>query len=109
VTIAAWRCAKLSAMYRVSILYPKTEGTTFDHDYYRDSHMPLLATRLGDTCQSWSSDKVLDGPFEAIGQVVVDDLAAFQAKMGEHAGEIMGDVANYTAITPQLVVSEITH
>ena len=96
-------------MYRVSILYPKTEGTTFDHDYYRDSHMPLVASRLGDTCQSWSSDKVLDGPFEAVGYLMVDDLAAFQAKMGEHAGEIMGDVANYTAITPQLVVSEITN
>lgn len=95
-------------MYRVSIHYPKTEGTTFDHDYYKDRHMPLVASKLGDTCQSWSVDKVMDGPLEAIGYLVVDDLGAFGAKMTEHGAEIMGDVANYTGITPQLVVSEIT-
>lgn len=98
----------LRAMYRVSIQYPKTEGQTFDHDYYKDSHMPLVASKLGETCQSWSVDKVMDGPFEAIGYLVVDDLGSFGAKMTEHGAEIIGDVANYTGITPQLIVSEIT-
>lgn len=97
----------LSDMYRVSILYPKTDGTTFDHEYYCTSHMPMVAGKLGDTCQSWSVDKVVDGPFEAIGYLVVNDLAAFGASMAEHGAEIMGDVPNYTQISPQLVVSEI--
>lgn len=96
-------------MYRVTILYPTTDGATFDHEYYRTTHMPLLAERLGDNCTGWSTDKVIDGPFEAIGYVHVTDMGAFGAAMGEHAGEILGDVANYTAIAPQLVVSEITH
>jgi uncharacterized protein (TIGR02118 family) len=94
-------------MYRVSILYPKTDGTTFDHEYYRSTHMPMVASKLGATCQSFSVDKVVDGDFEAIGYLVVDDLAAFGAKMAENGAEIMGDVPNYTAITPQMVVSEI--
>jgi uncharacterized protein (TIGR02118 family) len=34
-------------MIRVSVLYPNGEGVTFDHDYYRDRHMPLCGDRLG--------------------------------------------------------------
>jgi uncharacterized protein (TIGR02118 family) len=94
-------------MFRVSILYPKTEGATFDHDYYRTSHMPMVADRLGDACTGWSADQVIDGPFEAIGYLHIADMEAFGARMAEHGGEILGDVANYTAITPQMVVSTV--
>ena len=97
----------LTAMYRVSIHYPKTDGATFDHDYYKSTHMPLVAARLGDNCTSWGIDKVIDGPLEAIGYFVIDDLAGFGGTMTEHGAEIMGDVANYTSITPQVVVSEV--
>ena len=26
---------------RFSVFYPSSDGSTFDHDYYRDSHVPL--------------------------------------------------------------------
>jgi uncharacterized protein (TIGR02118 family) len=94
-------------MFRVTILYPKTDGASFDHDYYRTSHLPMVADRLGDNCTSWSADQVVDGPFEAIGYLHVDDLDAFGTAMATHAGEILGDVANYTSIQPQLVVGKI--
>ncbi|WP_122659812.1 EthD family reductase, partial [Pseudomonas viridiflava] len=29
-------------MIKVSVLYPYKEGARFDHDYYRDQHMPLV-------------------------------------------------------------------
>ncbi len=94
-------------MFRVSILYPKTDGATFDHDYYRTSHMPMVASKLGDNCTEWSADQVLDGPFEAIGYLWVDDVETFGATMAEHGAAIMGDIPNYTSITPQLVVGKI--
>ena len=36
-------------MIRFSVLYPTTEGATFDHDYYRDHHVPLA-------CRTWGVD-----------------------------------------------------
>ncbi len=94
-------------MFRVAILYPTTEGATFDHDYYLKSHIPMVAARLGENCTSWGVDKVLDGPYVAIGYLVVNNLEAFGASMAEHGAEIIGDVANYTSIAPQMVVSEL--
>lgn len=94
-------------MFRVSILYPKTDGATFDHDYYRTSHMPMVASKLGDVCTEWSADQVIDGAFEAIGYLWVSDIEKFGSIMAEHGAEIMGDVPNYTSIAPQLVVSQI--
>ena len=29
------------------VLYPETEGATFDHDYYRDKHVPLALKAWG--------------------------------------------------------------
>ena len=34
-------------MIKVSVLYPAAEGATFDHDYYRDHHVPLAVRTWG--------------------------------------------------------------
>src|SRR6185312_4185403 len=39
--------AEESPMIKVSVMYPNTPGGRFDHDYYRDKHMPLVKARLG--------------------------------------------------------------
>ena len=33
-------------MIKVSVMYPNKPGARFDHDYYRDKHMPLVKARL---------------------------------------------------------------
>lgn len=32
-------------MIKVSIMYPNTPGTRFDHGYYRDKHLPLISVK----------------------------------------------------------------
>jgi len=92
-------------MIRLSVFYPKTEGATFDHDYYRDSHVPLASRTWGADAQI---DKGLDGPYEAAVHFTFDSLDALGAAMGnEGTGAILADVANYTSITPVLQTSEI--
>jgi uncharacterized protein (TIGR02118 family) len=93
-------------MIKVSVFYPKTDGASFDHDYYKATHVPL--------CQAgWSPlkaeiDKGIDGPNEAAVHLYFDSMEAFQGAMGSPAtAGIMADVANYTTITPALQVSEV--
>jgi len=91
---------------RLSVLYPKTEGASFDHDYYRDSHVPLA-------CRTWGLDgaeidRGVDGPYEAAVHFTFESLEALGAAMGsEGTGAVIADVANYTTIQPVMQTSEI--
>src|SRR5690348_11749944 len=54
---------RLRRMIRVSVFYPSAEGATFDHDYYREKHVPLCI-------KTWNLDgaeidKGVDGPYVA--------------------------------------------
>ena len=50
-------------MIRLSVFYPSTEGATFDHDYYRNKHVPLCLKTWG--LDSAEIDKGVDGPYVA--------------------------------------------
>jgi uncharacterized protein (TIGR02118 family) len=93
-------------MIRLSVLYPTTDGATFDHDYYRDSHVPLA-------CRAWGLDgaeidKGVSGPYLAAVHFRFPSLEALQQAMAaEGTAEVIGDVANYTSIVPVQQISEI--
>ena len=48
-------------MIKVSVMYPYSAGARFDHDYYRDQHMPLLKARMGEHCLHYTIDRGLAG------------------------------------------------
>ena len=93
-------------MIRFSVLYPATDGARFDHDYYREKHVPLAA-------RSWNPkrveiDKGVSGPYVAAVHFVFESSDALQAALGsEQTGAIMADVANYTDVQPVIQTSEI--
>ncbi|HEY5439588.1 MAG TPA: EthD family reductase [Acidimicrobiales bacterium] len=93
-------------MIKLTILYPTTEGATFDHDYYRDSHVPLcLATWH---LPSAEINKGVDGPYVAAVHFNFDSLDDMNAALAlEGTGAIMADVANYTSINPVMQIDEI--
>ena len=99
-------------MIKVSVMYPNTPGARFDHDYYRDKHMPLVKARMGDTCQYYTVDMGLaggtpDAPpvYVAMCHLFCDSVEAFQRGFGPHAKEIMADIANYTDLKPVIQIS----
>ncbi len=93
-------------MIRLSVLYPSGEGTTFDHDYYREHHVPLCV-------RTWNPvkaeiDKGVDGPNVAAVHLLFDSIEAMGAAMSvEGTGEVITDVANYTNIQPVMQTSEV--
>ena len=89
-------------------------GARFDHDYYRAKHMPLVKSRMGDRCTYYTVDKGLAGgepgaPATYVGmcQIFCDSVEDFQAGFGPHAGEILGDIQNYTDLSPVIQISEV--
>ncbi|MBK6851926.1 MAG: EthD family reductase [Burkholderiales bacterium] len=101
-------------MIKVSVMYPNTPGARFDHSYYRDKHMPLVAARMGSSCLRYSVDKGLAGgapgtPATYVGMchIYCESVESFQAGFGPHATEILGDIPNYTDLQPVLQISEV--
>jgi uncharacterized protein (TIGR02118 family) len=91
---------------RLSVFYPSSEGSTFDHDYYREKHVPLCLRAWG--LDKAEIDKGVDGPYVAAVHFEfgsVEDMKT--ALAAEATGKVMADVANYTNITPVLQTSEI--
>jgi len=92
-------------MIRVTVLYPSGDDTTFDHDYYRETHVPLCTSTWDVTAEI---DKGVNGPYAAGVHLFFETMDQFQAAMGSPGtAAIMADVANYTNITPIMQVSEI--
>ena len=101
-------------MIRVSVMYPSSGDEGFDESYYFDKHYKLCQQRLApEGMVSCQFDKgVGDGaggkpPYVAIAHLVFKSLPEFQAAMGKHGREIMGDIPNYTKIKPLTQINEI--
>ncbi len=101
-------------MIKVTILYPNSEGKTFDMDYYSNKHMPMVASLLGDSLKLLAIDKGIAGrtpdepiPYLGIGYLYFDTLSAYQNSFGPNAEKIVGDIPNYTNIEPVVQISEV--
>ncbi|MBA4214683.1 MAG: EthD family reductase [Polaromonas sp.] len=101
-------------MIKVSVMYPNTPGAKFNHDYYRDQHMPMVKAKLGAALKSYTVDKGLAGgapgapaTYVAMCHLFCDSVETFQAGFGPHAKAIMADVPNYTDIAPVMQISEV--
>ena len=101
-------------MIKVSVMYPGKPGARFDHAYYRDRHMPMVKARLGDSCRYYSVDRGLAGgepgaPPTYVGMchLFFDSVEAYPGAFGPHAKEILGDIPNYTDLSPVVQISEV--
>ena len=101
-------------LIKVSIMYPYAEGKTFNMEYYETKHMPMVAALLGTNLVKYTIEKGLANgipnqplPFMAVGTFYVKSLSDYQAAIGPNITAIRADFANYTNITPVILVSEV--
>lgn len=92
-------------MIRMSVLYPGGEDAKFDHDYYKNSHVPLA-------CSTWNVgaeiDKGINGPNVAAVHFFFESMDQMQAALAaEGTAAVMADVPNYADITPVMQISEV--
>ena len=101
-------------MATLSVVYPRASGTTFDYDYYRDKHLPLVGQRWvdagfvgGEALLGKAAPDGSDPPYFAIGIIHFDSVDSLAAALnGEHAPEIIGDIRNFTDVQPVLQINE---
>jgi uncharacterized protein (TIGR02118 family) len=101
-------------LIKVSIMYPFAEGKNFNMEYYETKHMPMVAGFLGSNLVKYTIEKgVASGipnqplPYMAIGTFYVKSLSGYQAAIGPNIDGIRADFANYTNITPVILISEV--
>ena len=102
-------------LFKVAILYPNGEGKTFDMEYYKTKHMPMVAAIIGKNLQFYEIDKGLSGrgpndtmPYLAIGYFYIKDIATYNKAIGQNRDAIISDFKNYTNIQPIVQISEVT-
>ena len=101
-------------MIKVSVMYPNGPGTRFDHDYYRNKHLPLIKSRMGAGLKYYAIDKGLSGAapnqaaaFVGMCHLLCDSVEVYKSSFGPHADEINADIRNFTSITPVVQISEV--
>jgi uncharacterized protein (TIGR02118 family) len=101
-------------MIKVSVLYPKSDNSHFDINYYRDTHMTLVRQKLGSACKRTAIESGLAGgtpgeapAFIAMGHLYFDSVTDFETAFGPHAEEILGDIPNFTNVQPTVQISEV--
>ncbi|UTH75916.1 EthD family reductase [Chromobacterium sp. IIBBL 290-4] len=100
-------------MITVSVVYPQYAGARFDFDYYLQRHIPLVRQLVGSALRAVTVEKGLSGAesgsepgYIAAARLTFDSVESFQKAFGPHAARIMGDVANYTDIQPEIQYNE---
>jgi|SRR5450432_1947679 len=101
-------------LIKVSVMYPFAEGKTFNMEYYETKHMPMVAGFLGTNLVKYTIEKgVTSGmpnqplPYMAIGIFYIKSLKDYQAAIAPNINTIRADFANYTNVTPVILVSEV--
>ncbi len=101
-------------MVKGSVLYPSSETTKFDMDYYLAHHIPLVRQLVGPALRGVFVEQGVSGvqadsspAYIAMGHLLFDSVEEFQASFGPHAPAIVGDIPNYTNSQPTIQISEV--
>ena len=93
----------------LQVLYPITDGSTFDDAYYAKAHMDIVGEHMGPHIESTVVTKgIAGGPdtppgFHAIATIVFADQGAMDAAMAV-AAPVLADIPNFTNVKPQMLI-----
>lgn len=101
-------------MIVVLVMYPLKPESRFDAEYYLKKHMPMVRARW--TPFGLQEAIVLKGApgadgkpplYPYIAELRFGSQRQLQDALAQHGKEVMGDVPNYTDVSPVLQVNEV--
>jgi uncharacterized protein (TIGR02118 family) len=101
-------------MYCLTVSYPKGENSTFDHEYYNDTHIPLCQRLFADHGLRGTVLRTDQGKAPGAGDLnhasidlVFDSAEGLQAALAAGGREVTADIVNYTNAQPSMSFSAI--
>ena len=102
-------------MFCLTVSYPKGEDTSFDLQYYRDTHIPLCQRLFGEHGLRGTVLRTAEGKAPGSGDLnhasidlVFDSAEGLQAALAAGGKEVSADLVNYTNAKPRMSFSEIS-
>ena len=103
-------------MIRLTALWPKTNDSHFDMDYYLSKHVPMAKAKFQGVGIPVEAD-VEEGlgtltpgepaPYAAIGHLLFETMEDLQKGLAAHGAEILADIPNFTNVQPQIQIGSI--
>ena len=100
-------------MIIVSVTYPASEGSRFDLDYYQSKHLPLVRSlwrQSGLVAEMYLRGISAPGggpaPVHLTALLTFTSADDFARAVELHGKDVMGDIANFTAVRPVLTINE---
>ncbi len=99
-------------MITLNAMYPRTDDSTFDFDYYANTHTPIVVNALGDAIvrATLTTGEAFGGgpsPYMCVATIEIDSIESLAAAFAAHGGEIMGDIPNFTNVQPTMYVGTV--
>jgi uncharacterized protein (TIGR02118 family) len=101
-------------MISVCVLYPRTERSRFDLDYYVNKHLPMAIQCLGSALKGVTVEAGVGGTEPgsppanaAVCRLLFESVDSFLAAFGPNAERIQGDISNYTDVAPVIQINEV--
>jgi uncharacterized protein (TIGR02118 family) len=102
-------------MIRLSVMYPNTEGTTFDWNYYLGPHvvlarkllLPLGLVRLEIDRAIGTFPPEAPTPYYAVGHLFFPTLQVLQDALALTSAQLIADQSNYYSATSVVQISEV--
>ncbi len=101
-------------MAMVSVFYPVKAGSKFDMDYYLKTHMKMVEEAWSPAgLRGYAVMKGVGAPdggeaaFQVVANLDFTSAEAFAAAVAESGAKIMGDIPNFTDVSPTIQISDV--
>ncbi len=97
----------------MAVMYPGGDATRFDHDYYKETHMPMVRRLWGPL--GLQHDQVMRGQpapdgappaYVTMTLLTFGSMDEFKAAAAQHGAELFGDIPNFYDGSPSIGVFE---